>query len=462
MIGTSDRRNLQGENVSHGSNRNRAAALAAFLLASLAPALASAQALGGCGSGAPETWIAPCTAIIDNPRATLAERIGALKARGLANYRQGNIDQAGADFTAVTGLAPNDAEAWINLGMTRQARGDFDGAITNYDKAIALDPTSWVAHVDRANALRFKRDLDGAIAAYDRALALKGDLAAALTGRALARAMRRDLNGAVADATAALKIDPGNIEALLGRGNAFRLQGNFGKALDDYNETARLAPDQFNAWLNRGAILMEMGEIDAAIESFDKVIALNPQSVEAYNNRGAALSQKGDLARAMADLDNAVKLGPNSEEAYGNRGFARLALGDFKGAAADFDQLAIADPSDPYRVLWRHIARARAGVADADFAREAAPHVSGPWPGPLLGLYLGRTERERVMQIGPDVEPAERQGRRCEIVFYLGEYLLEHNDRGAATTAMREAAQTCPVGFLERIGAIGELRSLSP
>jgi lipoprotein NlpI len=240
------------------------------------------------------------------------------------------------------------------------------------------------------------------------------------------------------------------------------LLGYADRALADYEEATRIAPDHAGAWLDRGAVLMQMGNLAEAIASFDKTIGLNPQSVEAYNNRGAARSQNGDFARAAADLDTALRLGPNSEEAYGNRAFVRLALGDFEGAAADFDALAQRDPSDPYRVLWRHLARLRAGLADEGFAREAASVPNDPWPGPLIALYAGTLEREKVLGLGLPVEATERRERRCETAFYVGEYALAHNDRATAASLIREAAETCPVGFLERAAAIGELKRLQP
>jgi Flp pilus assembly protein TadD len=274
--------------------------------------------------------------------------------------------------------------------------------------------------------------------------------------------MRGDLNGAIADASAALRIDPRDGGALMARGNAFRFRGQIAQALADYEEATRVAPDEPSAWLDRGALLMETGRLDAALESFDKVIALNPRSVEAYNNRGAVAGQEGDFARAAADLDEAIGLGPDFEEAYGNRAFVRLAVGDFAGAAADFDRLAQRAPDDPYRILWRHIARLRAGKADADFARDAAPYLAGPWPAAVLAFYLGSLGREKVMEMGPDVEGAERAGRRCETVFYLGEHALASNDRPAAVSLIREAAENCPLGTLERVAAIGEWRRLEP
>ena len=78
----------------------------------------STQAPAICGTGATESWIAACGAIIDNPAETLQNRVRALKFRGLAYYRSNDIERAAADFTAATTLAPDDPEGWINLGIT--------------------------------------------------------------------------------------------------------------------------------------------------------------------------------------------------------------------------------------------------------------------------------------------------------------------------------------------------------
>src|SRR5260221_12470196 len=109
-------------------------------LALLAPAPAAAQAPAVCGTGASDSWIAACGSIIDNPRESVQNRVAALKFRGLAYYRAGEIARAAADFTAATTLAPDDPEGWINLGMMRQPGGHFRGALPGLARPFARDP----------------------------------------------------------------------------------------------------------------------------------------------------------------------------------------------------------------------------------------------------------------------------------------------------------------------------------
>jgi hypothetical protein len=84
----------------------RSLRLAALALACMLPCLApaTAQAPAVCGTGAPESWIAACGTIIDNSRESVPNRVLALKFRGLAYYRGGDIERAAADFMAATTL----------------------------------------------------------------------------------------------------------------------------------------------------------------------------------------------------------------------------------------------------------------------------------------------------------------------------------------------------------------------
>jgi len=84
--------------------------------------------------------------------------------------------------------------------------------------------------------------------------------------------------------------------------------------------------------------------------------------------------------------------------------------------------------------------------------------MAGTAACPLCGIARAR----EGLGPGLPVDPVERRERRCETVFYLGEHALTRNDRAGAATLIREAAENCPVGFLERAAAIGELKRLQP
>ena len=413
--------------------RERAAPAAAQAPAAFA---APAQRTAGSRPAAPSSTI----------RARASQnRVRALKFRGLAHYRGGDIERAAADFTAATTLAPDDPEGWINLGMMRQTRGDLDGAVADYDKAIALDPASWVAHVNRGNALRLEERSGRRHRGIRCALGLKPDLGAALRGRGLARQMRGDLRGAIADTTAALRIDPRDAEALLARGNALRLQRRCRQGARRLRGGDPGAPEQAGAWLNRGAVLMEQGNIDGAIESFDKTIALNPGSVEAYNNRGAAREpERRFRARGRrSGYGAAARPQPGGRLRQSRLRAPRARR--LRGRGRRFQRACEPrSPTDPYRVLWRHLALVRAGTRTR--VLRATPRRSGRARGRARcsRSMPDRSIAKQIMAMGPQVEPAERAERRCEIVFYVGEYALTRERPGGGGSAPARGRRLLP------------------
>ena len=59
--------------------------------------------------------------------------------RGLAYARQGEYEQAIADYTAAIKLNPQLAEAYYNRGNAYRRQGEYDQAIADYTAAIGLN-----------------------------------------------------------------------------------------------------------------------------------------------------------------------------------------------------------------------------------------------------------------------------------------------------------------------------------
>ena len=76
-------------------------------------------------------------------------------------------------------LAPQDAEAHSNLGITLKELGRLDEALASYTQAIALKPDFANAHYNLGITLKELGRLDEAEASYKQAIALKPDYAEA-------------------------------------------------------------------------------------------------------------------------------------------------------------------------------------------------------------------------------------------------------------------------------------------
>jgi lipoprotein NlpI len=216
-----------------------------------------------------------------------------------------------------------------------------------------------------------------------------------------------------------------------------------------------------NAYYNRGSAWRDKGEIDKAIADYGEAIRRAPNHPDAYNNRGIAFRIKGDLTRAIADYDHALRINPADTASYVDRGTARFELGRFADAATDFGAALQQGASDPYIVLWRHLARARAGQADASELLWNAGRIErAPWPGPLIALFLGETGRDEVRAAAEKGDARAREEQRCEAAFYLGQYDLLRNDKMRARDLLQAASAVCNRSTYERGAAAAELKRL--
>jgi tetratricopeptide (TPR) repeat protein len=409
-----------------------------------------------CGRGAPDETVSACTRVIDNSEATKADRLRALKWRGAAHFRRGDLDRAIADFSTAIELDPKDSESLNNRGLAFQWRRDFDRAIADYTKSLALNPKLYAAYANRGNVYRLKGDFKNAIADYDRAVALAPRFAGAFKYRAMARQGEKHFTEAFKDLAKAIELAPNDAEAYVARGNLHRLNGDEGRAFNDYERATAINPEYAPAFVNRGAALLARGDYEKAVRDLEKAVRLSPNDVYAIYNRGVAYSQLGEFSRARADFDEASNLTPQGT-VYGNRGFALFADGDFAGAVVDFAKLGESQPQNLYAPLWRYLALARSGKDDKkSLTHDTAGADLGVWPGPVISFFRGEISLEALKAQSERADESEKRGRICETAFYLGEAAVLDNRQDDARNFFEQVAGDCPGGTVERVGALGE------
>lgn len=215
---------------------------------------------------------------------------------------------------------------------------------------------------------------------------------------------------------------------------------------------------------NRGIAYWSTGQLDKAISDYDAAIRLQPDYVAAYHNRGTAYRDGDEYDKAIADYDTAIRLWPDDAFAFENRGRARLHIGQVSAALDDMARAVELDPSDGYAVLWLHLARLWTGTDDGpEFARNAEKLDRSKWPAPLLDLFQGETDPEKVRALAAAAKDAKTQREQlCEADFYVGAFQLLRGVRAEAKRLFQAAAGGCPPYFLEATAAKAELKRLGP
>ena len=90
----------------------------------------------------------------------------------------GKLDEAEKTLLRLTEMAPQQAEAFVNLSVLYLRQREPAKAIAAADRAIAIKPDSAIAHFNKAEGLLEKGDVQDAIASYEQAVRLRPDLPA--------------------------------------------------------------------------------------------------------------------------------------------------------------------------------------------------------------------------------------------------------------------------------------------
>jgi tetratricopeptide (TPR) repeat protein len=256
-------------------------------------------------------------------------------------------------------LAPQDAKAHNNLGITLKELCRFSESENSFAQAIALKPDYAEAHNNLGVTLQELGKLDEAEASYTKAIALNPDYAAAHSnlGNTLKELGRFD--EAEASYTQAIALNPDLVGAHYNLGNALQKLRRFDEAEASYTQAIALKPDYAEAHSNLGVTLQELGRLEEAEASYTQAITLKPDYAEAHGNLGNTLRELGRLEEAEASCRQAIALKADFALAHSNLGKVLYATGDKSSALSSVKRANVIDPKSKEFSLLLSVLQAR-------------------------------------------------------------------------------------------------------
>jgi lipoprotein NlpI len=83
-----------------------------------------------------------------------------------------------------------------------------------------------------------------------------------------------------------------------------------------------------------------------------------------------------------------------------------------------------------------------------------ASQLERKWPYPIVDFYLGKISRQQL-------ELEANDDKKCELVFYTGEWELLKGDKEKAKQLLQKAANTCQRKMAAYDRAIVELKKMT-
>lgn len=163
--------------------------------------------------------------------------------KGALLVKQGNYDEAIAEFRLALRLMPDLDRAHLGLGAALQGKGDLDGAIAEYRTLLKRHPNDPDAHNDLGSALQRKGDIATAIDEYRTALQFRPDDPLTHFNLATALSTKGQVENAIGEYRTAIKLNPDLVEAYFNLGGLLKEENRTREAVEAFREYVRRAPN---------------------------------------------------------------------------------------------------------------------------------------------------------------------------------------------------------------------------
>ncbi|HIK06663.1 MAG TPA: tetratricopeptide repeat protein [Trichormus sp. M33_DOE_039] len=323
--------------------------------------------------------------------------------KGLAQQKNGQIEEAIASFDQAIAMNPKDVDIWIThgqalatVGKPAQASVSFEFAVKlspNYSLALAHqsatfnklskykeaqaaseqaiqgdnrwgDSTPALAWEQRGIALAGMGSYEEGLASIDRAIALNPNYAEAWNNRAVTQWYLGRYSEAIANSDRATTINPKYAQAWFNKGRILKTLERYPEALSAYNqalENSKSAENTLvaNIWANRSVVLWHLSRYQEALASADRAIGINPELSPGWYNRGVVLLDLRRYEEAITAYSRADTLTPNDANILLGKGVALLKLGKLPEAIAAFAATLKLDPQNTLAQTNQTIAQAQ-------------------------------------------------------------------------------------------------------
>jgi len=133
--------------------------------------------------------------------------------RGIASFRNGELDHAISDFNRAIRVAPGNPALFHVRGLLWRQLGALDNALVDLDQAIRFTFTDPVIYSDRGLVWYEKGRYDRAIADFNQALKIDPGLVRAYLDRGIVLFRKGAIDRAIADLEQALRLNRENADA---------------------------------------------------------------------------------------------------------------------------------------------------------------------------------------------------------------------------------------------------------
>jgi tetratricopeptide (TPR) repeat protein len=226
--------------------------------------------------------------------------------------KKGQYEAALGAWRQALEINPNEANIYMNLGVTLARLGKPVEAIAQYQKALQLAPDAVEVHFRLGSALADTGQFDQAIVHFRRVLEIRPAKDAEIYDAVTYNLMGRALAG----------------------------KGEMAEALQDLETATRIHPNFAPHLYDYALALVRANRFDDAQAAVESAIAADPGMAAAHDLRGGLLARNRQLPEAANEYRRALELQPDFSRAHLDLANVLAAQGDMPAAVQQLRQAA--------------------------------------------------------------------------------------------------------------------------
>jgi Flp pilus assembly protein TadD len=304
--------------------------------------------LAACGSApsseAPARAPGPPLAAASTPAEAATSRGDPEVDRAVAAIKASDFRSARAALEQALQKNPKNGPAAYYLGVALENLGDKTGAEQKYKDAMQLAPDLAEAAVNLGALYLDASRFDDALEVTKKGLARRNDDPALHANMAMALRSTGDKQGALAHYELAVKVIGDNAELRLAYGSLLLETGNKARAATELKAALDAAGSNRALVASIGRMLGSAGAFADCVSALDRAIGAGDDA-ELRVRRGLCRHALKDDSGARTDFETATKLYPKFAPAHYYYAESLLAAGSAAQAAREFEAATLAAPA---------------------------------------------------------------------------------------------------------------------
>jgi len=215
---------------------------------------------------------------------------------------------------ALAKARPEDAQAWMALGVAQLAADKAEEALKSFDEAMKLDAKLPMLRTNRAFALAALKKTSEAESELLKAVSeFPNDPRPVVAAAEFYLADEKTLDKALTYAKKAAIMSPSSAAAELLVGKVEKSRKKYQEAVNAIAEAVKMAPDWWEAWYALGSTYEAAGDKANAEKAYRVLVEKHPKNPDSYMTLASFLADEGRKSEAIELLDKLRALSPIKE-----------------------------------------------------------------------------------------------------------------------------------------------------